>query len=378
MPTVTYPGRSLVSYPVINIFYVLFRSGTILARLPFWALSFSLFQGTRPHPSWSFRQSLMLRIATEYVSIISRIEIAVPFPLEPGKEKDRWAKLEPFSKELYSGPLESETVKPAAIGGTWYPKKPTDPAHSGTIVLHIHGGAFVVGSGRTAENGYMADLFTKHGKIGHSFFPQYRLSSRPTSAPFPAALQDALTSYLYLVRTLEIPASNIVVSGDSAGGNLAIALLRYLAEYGPGLGLAQPQCGVIIAPWTTPIKHLWPEIAITSNPNYGTDYLGTDLCRWGAKTYMRGVAADHPYVVHLGNAFSTPVPLLVTFGGGEILAVDGAQWVQEMARVKGNTVESYVEPAAPHDTVLFGQLLGWEDSSAKVAATMGEFIRRHA
>ncbi|TGJ86366.1 hypothetical protein E0Z10_g2368 [Xylaria hypoxylon] len=367
MPTITYPGRPLASYPVLSIFYKLFYSCTVLARLPVWIVGFSLFQRARPLPSWSFKQSLMFRILTEIVFLTSRTETPVPLPLEPGKEKDRWEKLEPFPKDMYRGPLESESVEPALIGGTWYPKKPADPANVGPVILHIHGGAFVIGDGRSDASGPMFDLFLKHGKTGPIFAPQYRLSSRPTSAPFPAALQDTLTSYLYFVRTLGIPASNITISGDSAGGNLAIALLRYIVEYGAELDIPQPKSAAILTPWVAPVKHLWSEFVITSNPNYYTDYLGTEFCRWGAKAYIRGVSPEHPYIMALGHPFKTPVPMLVTFGSAEILAVDGLEWIREMERLEGNKLETYIEPDAPHDTVLVGHIIGFQESSTGVA-----------
>ncbi|KAJ2972424.1 hypothetical protein NUW58_g9187 [Xylaria curta] len=196
----------------------------------------------------------------------------------------------------------------------------------------------------------MCDLFFKHGKTGPIFAPQYRLSSRPTSAPFPAAVQDSLTSYLYF-----------------CGGNLVIALLRYIAEYGPELDIPPPKCAVIIAPWVAPVKNLWPEIVITSNPNYNSDFLGKELCRWGAKTYIGKSPPEHPYIVPLGQPFKTSVPMFVPFGGAEILAVDGLEWAREMSRVEGNELEIYIEPDAPHDTLLVGHIIGWEESSAKVA-----------
>ncbi|KAI1358715.1 alpha/beta hydrolase fold-3 domain-containing protein [Xylaria arbuscula] len=378
MPTVTFPGRPIASYPVVSLFYKTFRFATVIARLPIWFLTLSLFRRARPVPTWNIKQSIMLWIFTKSIDIISRIEVPVPRSLEPDKEKERFAKLEPFPKDLYRGPLESEKVKPTTIGGTWYPAKPAEGAAVGPVVLHIHGGAFTVGTGRTEESGAMADLFLKHGKVGLIFAPQYRLSSRPESAPFPAALQDSLTSYLYLVRTLGIPASDITISGDSAGGNLVIALLRYLAEYGPELDIPQPKCAVTLSPWVAPVKSLWPDFVITSNPNFHSDYLGVALCRWGAKTYIASALPDHPYINALGHPFKTPVPILVTLGSAEMLVVDGLEWVKEMERVEGNEIETYIEKDAPHDTVLVAHILGFEESAAGVARRIGEFIRQHA
>ncbi|KAI3319754.1 alpha/beta hydrolase fold-3 domain-containing protein [Xylariaceae sp. AK1471] len=377
MAVATIPGRPLASYPILSFFYKVLCAGTIVVRLPFWMLSYG-FRRSRPLPTWSFKQSLLVKVFYEYVYLVSRAETPQPLTLEPGKEKERFEKIEPFSPDVYRGPLKSNTVAPAVIGGTWYPRKPDDPANAGPVMLHIHGGAMVLGDGRIDSTGPMAKLFLEHGKVGTIFAPQYRLSSRPTSAPFPAALQDSLTSYLYLVRTLGIPAENICVSGDSAGGNLVIALLRYLVEYGAQLAIPQPKSAVIIAPWVAPIKHLWPDITITSNPNFHTDYLGAELCRWGARTYARDVSPTDTYITPLGHPFATPVPMLVTLGAAEILGIDAVEWAHEMGRVEGNELETYVEADAPHDTLLVGHIIGFEESAEEVARRIGVFIRQHA
>jgi hypothetical protein len=56
-------------------------------------------------------------------------------------------------------------------------------------------------------------------------YVQYRLAG--PNAPFPAAVQDLLTSYHY-VLDLGVTPENITLVGDSAGGNVVIAFLRYL------------------------------------------------------------------------------------------------------------------------------------------------------
>jgi hypothetical protein len=73
--------------------------------------------------------------------------------------------------------------------------------------------------------------------------------SQPAN-PFPAALLDALAAYVHLVRVVGFKPKNIVVSGDSAGGNLALALVRYLRDAQvPDLvisgddGHSSPSCG---------------------------------------------------------------------------------------------------------------------------------------
>ena len=68
------------------------------------------------------------------------------------------------------------------------------------------------------------------------------IDSENTGGRFPAALQDALTSYVYLIFDLAILPSNIILSGDSAGGHMALQLLRYISDHGAELSLPLPQC----------------------------------------------------------------------------------------------------------------------------------------
>ncbi|KAI1259947.1 alpha/beta hydrolase fold-3 domain-containing protein [Xylariaceae sp. FL1019] len=373
---VTIPGRTFVSYPLVSFVYKLFVFATVAARLPLWILA-SSFQRWRQNPRWTFKQALMVRFFTPMLAMSCRAETPQPLSLKPGKEKDQFALVQPFSPDVYCGPLESSKVVPEVIGGTWYPVKPADAKAVGPVIMHIHGGAFVLGDGRIDATGAPAKLFQEHGKLDTTFFPQYRLASRPTSAPFPAALQDSLTSYLYLVRTLGVSPQNIVLSGDSAGANLVIGLLRYIVQYGEKLNIPQPKSAVVVSPWLAPVKHLLPDITITSNPNYNTDYLGIELCRWGAKAYAQDVSPESPWISPLDHPFATPVPIFCTVGTAEWLEMDATQWIREMGRIEGNSVEAFYEPDAVHDTLLGGHMLGFEKSSEEVARRIGVFVRQH-
>lgn len=68
--------------------------------------------------------------------------------------------------------------------------------------------------------------------IARIFGGAYRLSSSapfPAANPFPAALLDAAATYYYLLHTIGFQPKQVIISGDSAGGHLATALVRYLA-----------------------------------------------------------------------------------------------------------------------------------------------------
>lgn len=363
------------AYLPFRLVWQLYYLSALLARLPLWIFKFALFRSLRPHPEWTFEQSLKARLIRTVVDAQSKIGISDPLSLRPGAEKERFKTITPFPKNLYKGPLESH-VTPTTIGGTWYPSLKTarDIGPQGTVILHIHGGAFVTGDGRTAGLGFLSNTLVKYARVDAVFAPQYRLSGYGDTNPFPAGLQDVLTSYLYLVRTLEIQPRNIVVSGDSAGGNLAIAFLRYLAEYGNDLGIPNPQSAVLISPWTSPQNSLGSDITYMTNPNYETDILPPEFTRWGAATYAAKTPVTDPYITPLGNPFATRVPMFVTQGAVEILEIDGTQWAKEMARVEGNNIESVYEPLAIHDTLLIGDRSGWVESARTVAGRIGDFI----
>ncbi|CAE7178381.1 unnamed protein product [Rhizoctonia solani] len=150
----------------------------------------------------------------------------------------------------------AQSVRIPAYGfGKWDSSR--DLARDGEkIILNLHGGGYVVGTAHPSDisanvpRGYLA-----HG-ISRILSVDYRISSThpyPTIAPFPSALLDALAGYVYLTRTLGFKPQNVIVSGDSAGGNLALALARYLRD-SPELGLGMPGGLILISPWTDPIE----------------------------------------------------------------------------------------------------------------------------
>lgn len=95
-------------------------------------------------------------------------------------------------------------------------------------------------TGRIEDGTFASTTMLKQTQASHVFMPQYRLSVDDASR-FPAGLQDVVTSYCYLTKELGVPASKIVLSGDSAGANLVLAFVKYLAEYGSQVQLDSPR-----------------------------------------------------------------------------------------------------------------------------------------
>lgn len=158
--------------------------------------------------------------------------------------------------------MRAETlgVSSIQIPGYWILKDDRDlkvddsPRPGEKILYYTHGGGYIT---LTAHpDGPMAPVpkgFLDHcSSITRAFSVEYRLlSPGPTTVhPFPTALLDALAGYTYLVN-LGFKEEDIVLCGDSAGGNLALALIRYLVDHREKVADLPriPGALVLISPW---------------------------------------------------------------------------------------------------------------------------------
>jgi acetyl esterase/lipase len=370
----------LLTYQPIKGAYAIAALVFELIRLPFFIVKYLTSYG-RQHPEWTFRQSITTHIVFSMVYHVASIQANQPTPLTPGSEKQRFVRIKPAEGDQYKGPLRIDNnIQPVEIGATWYPSPLPASANKSNIkiILHVHGGAFVSGDGRTAASGYFAKLLEKNVGATHILMPQYRVSTLPaskTSNSFPAALQDTLTAYLYLLNDLNISPSDIVLSGDSAGANAAISLLRYITEFGQQLSLPNPSAALFWSPWIDPSDTSGD--FVHSNPNYKTDYISVPFSLWGSRAYAGpgGKAIlSNPYVSHKNQMFETEVPIFVNTGGGEVLYFDIVEWVEKMQKA-GNDVTLDVEKNVPHDLLLLGNVLGFDKEATNCANRAGEWLR---
>ncbi|KAI0872281.1 alpha/beta hydrolase fold-3 domain-containing protein [Hypoxylon argillaceum] len=340
----------LASYQPLRVVFQLMYAAAIVVQLPYYTVK-AIVPALRPHPRWSAKQTFMTHIAYRLLDLTSRIGITDALTLEPGKEGNRFQVVKPAKPDFYTGLLASETTKPAIIGGTWSPGVPKGDIASKTIFLYFHGGAFIQGDGRDATCGAIAKKLLEKGGADAVF-----------SNPFPAALQDALSSYLYLLNDLHIPAKQIVVAGDSSGGNLTMALLLYIRNFGAATHVPDPKCAVVLSPWVAPFYY-----DIADNPNKRTDFIPATYPYWGANAYAGNWpnARSDPYITQLGNPFRT------------LFYERILKWAEQMSRVEGNVIEVNHEDAGVHDTFLSSELLGFEKTAWEVAAKVGDFVRKY-
>ncbi|CAM5779123.1 Alpha/beta hydrolase OS=Rhizobacter sp OX=1909292 GN=IV105_03700 PE=4 SV=1 [Rhizobacter fulvus] len=108
------------------------------------------------------------------------------------------------------------------------------------VILYLHGGGYVIGSPRSHR--HLAAAIATAGRM-RAFVLDYRLAPEH---PFPAALDDAVAAYRWLIDAQGVEPRRIVIAGDSAGGGLVATTLVALRD----AGLPLPAAGVCLSPWT--------------------------------------------------------------------------------------------------------------------------------
>ena len=132
--------------------------------------------------------------------------------------------------------IKREAVDIDGVPGEWSLAPGSDAAR---VLMFFHGGGYCSGSIKShrrmvTEAGRAARMRTL--AVGYRLAPEH---------PFPAAHEDALTAWTFL-RAQGIAAEHVAVGGDSAGGNLTIALINRLRAAGG----RQPACAWLASPWT--------------------------------------------------------------------------------------------------------------------------------
>ncbi len=218
--------------------------------------------------------------------------------------------------------IEPATI--AGVPGEWI----TGPDPTATTLLYIHGGGYFACSAKTHRAitvGYALEGFRVCA-------PNYRLAPEH---PFPAAIDDALAVY----RALLEQTSSIVVSGESAGGGLSLALL--LAARDAGLPL--PTAAALFSPWT--------DLAATGDSIRTNDRscamfygepVGREACR-----YLNGADPCNPLASPLYADLRDLPPLLIHVSRDEVLRDDSIR-LAERARDAGVSVDLKVWPVVPH------------------------------
>ena len=227
--------------------------------------------------------------------------------------------------------FETDTV--GGISGVW--AKPARPRR-GAAILHVHGGWFNLGTARAYRN-LVGHIASSAG--ADAFIPDYRLAPEH---PFPAAVSDVEACYRGLVDN---GTTKIAVTGDSAGGALALVLLS-IAGARDYKGGRAPVGAVAISPVT--------DLALTGE-SYETraeadPYFTRSQAAGLVASYLGETDPTNPLASPLYGDLSGLPPIRVHVGDDEILLDDSRRYV-ERAVAAGVDAELDVWMGMPHGFV---------------------------
>ena len=242
-------------------------------------------------------------------------------------------------------------VAEQVIGGVHAEVVSSQGAGSQPTVLHFHGGGYCVGSARTARS-WAAHLAARLGC--RVVLPEYRLAPE---YPYPAALEDARAVMTAL--SSQAKPGPIVVSGDSAGGGLALALILRMRDEGREL----PAGCILLSPWLDlgRDRRAIPDL-VRRDVLLTPDWL--DAC---ARAYAGPSGYAARPVSPLRAAHSGLPPLLIQAGAEELLAPD-AGLLAASASAAGVDVTYTKWPRMWHDFALEPGLLAAADSALAQSA----------
>lgn len=177
------------------------------------------------------------------------------------------------------------------------------------LMLYFHGGAYNFCSTKTHRK------FVKalHQLVGlKTYSVDYRMAPQH---PYPAAVDDAYAVWVELTKTHS--ASNIVISGDSAGGGLTLALMQRLIKLREPL----PCATFLIAPWTD---------LSCSLPSWQTNInneivLKESRIKQCAELYRGDTNIDHSEISPLFGDWDQCPPSLIHVGSEEVLLDDSVE-----------------------------------------------------
>lgn len=221
-------------------------------------------------------------------------------------------------------------------------------------LIDFHGGAFVFGGGEACCVGarMQADLYGIR-----CYGVDYRM---PPDHPFPAALDDALATYRHVLKQHD-PA-RIVVSGRSAGGNLAAALLLRARDE----GLPLPAALVLLS----------PEVDLTESGdsfavNAMVDVVLPQSLMACNRLYAGNAELAHPYLSPLFGDLAGFPPTLLQSGTRDLFLSNTVR-LHRALRAAGVSADLHVFEAMPH-----GGFMGATPEDRELEGEVGSFIRRH-
>ncbi len=257
--------------------------------------------------------------------------------------------------EMRAKPYPAAISEHQLSGSTLYEIIPDNltAESDGKVVLEIHGGAFIVGGGRSAA--YIAQPIAFKTGL-RTFSVDYRM---PPDHPFPTGLDDALEAYQFLLQRYK--PSSIAVHGSSAGANLAAAVVLKARDSG------LPLPGVC-ALHTAGVDMTHAGDTFTTNTHI-------DIVMREAPDNVRSLyAGDHdlndPYLSPVFADFSRGFPPTILLSGTRDILLSPTVMMHRALRRAGLEAELHVFEAMPH-----GGFGGTAPEDQELLAETARFIK---
>jgi monoterpene epsilon-lactone hydrolase len=243
----------------------------------------------------------------------------------------------------------------APVPGEWVVSDTAPP--DAPVLLYVHGGGFFACSPMTHRA--VTSSFAHTGQF-RVFAPDYRLAPEHR---FPAAVDDVRAAYDWLVRTGNAPTA---VAGDSAGGNLVLALLLGLRNDRRPM----PAAGICFSPVTDLAA---TGASLVDNDRRDCMFHGKEVALLAGVYLPEGMDARDPAASPLYADFAGLPPLLLQVGEREVLRDDSVR-LAARARAAGVTVELEVWPVVPHAWPVMGR---WLPEARRAVSRALDFAARH-
>ncbi|GAA3242104.1 alpha/beta hydrolase [Actinocorallia longicatena] len=266
-----------------------------------------------------------------------------PLPIRAARKAiDRAATLLPSDRRVRVERVRDPQLTSGQImKAEWIiPEAPVDGA-----VLYLHGGGYVICSPATHRPITTRIALDTRLPV---LVPRYRLAPEH---PFPAALEDALEAYRWLLAK---GVTRIIVAGDSAGGHLAASLAGEISR----TGMPAPLAVVLYSPW----------VDLTCELSTAIDHLTKDpyLSPYTARRVARLVAGreNDPRLALLTCDWGALPPILIQVGGAEVLRPE-SEALAALLTGTGAEVTLQVWPGQMHVFQILNRLLPDADEAMK-------------
>ncbi|MGB3809499.1 MAG: alpha/beta hydrolase [Parvibaculum sp.] len=250
--------------------------------------------------------------------------------------------------------VSREKVSANGVPAEW---SSTPNAVRDRVILYVHGGGYVIGSVASHRH-----LVTELGRAARTrtLSLDYRLAPEH---PFPAAVDDALAAYRFLLAQGLEP-GNIAIAGDSAGGGLTVATLLAIRD----AGLEQPACGFCISPWV--------DMEVTGNSMTTQAAVDPMVQKDGllgmAAAYLNGANPRTPLAAPIHADFRGIAPLLIQVGAAETLLDDSTR-LASVAGAADVEVNLQIWPEMIHVWHFFHPMLG---AARQAITSAGDIIAK--